>query len=149
MLPSDCCTDAIASTVCAIWAPVRMPATSGSFDSAKTALPPFCARPWHFFSVHDQALAEHRVERTFGDSRPPRVVLDEVAEEVVVSLDGRDFGIVEAVRALQPPVRRVERVRVVRTPEEAAGELELLLELVLTVDANVRTGRVVIAVVDR
>src|SRR3954469_9105276 len=104
MLPSGCCTDEIQSTVCAIWSPVRMPATSGSFNSAKTALPPSCARPWHFFPVHDQALAEHRVERAFGDARPARVVLDEVAQEVVVSLDRRGFGIVEAVRALQPPV---------------------------------------------
>src|SRR6476660_9822443 len=125
MLPSGCCTAAIASTVCATCAPVRMPATSGVFSSPKAALPPFRARRWDLLAVHDQALAEHGVERALGDAGPTRVVLDEMTEELVVTLDRRRVGVVEAVRALQPPVRRVEGVRVVRAPQEAAGLLEL------------------------
>ena len=43
----------------------------------------------------------------------------------------------------------MERVRVVRAAQEAARALDLLLELVLAVDAHVRAGRVVVLVVDR
>src|SRR5262245_20934947 len=116
MLPSRCWTDAIASTVCATCARVITFATSGSaagnVSLAKAALPPRRHGGRHLLAVDDEALAEHRVERAFGDGGPARVVLDEIAEEVVVALHRRGLGVVEAVRALQPPVRRMERVRV-------------------------------------
>src|SRR5690242_4107908 len=108
MLPSGCWTDAIASTVCATSSPVMIPATSGSFTSAKAALPPLGGGRRHLLAVHDEALAEHGVERALGHPRPARVVLDEMAEEVVVALHRRRVGVVEPVRALQPPVGRVE-----------------------------------------
>src|SRR5438445_11946708 len=126
-----------------------MPATSGILSSTKTSLSPFRARRWDLLSVHDQALAENRVQRPLGDARPTRVVLDEVAEELVVALDRRRVGILEPVRALQPPVGRVERVRVMRAPQETAGPFELELELVLTVYAYVRARGVVVPMVDR
>ncbi len=147
MLPSGSCTDAIASIVCATCAPVRMPATSGSDrDQPRLRFPHFAIVGGDLLAVHDDALAEHRVERALGDARPARVVLDQVAEEVVVALHRRGVGVVEPVRALEPPVRRVERVRVVRTAQEEAGALDLQLELVLAVDAHVPAGRVVVVV---
>src|SRR5262245_53644999 len=127
MLPFGSCTDAIAATVCAIWARVRTPSTSGRVSSCKAALLPSRHGRRHFLAVEDDALAEYRVERTFGDARPPRVVLDQHAEEVVIPADGCRFRVVDAVRALEPPVRRVERVRVVRAAQEEPGALDLLL----------------------
>src|SRR6478752_6547764 len=111
MLPSGCCTAAIASTVCAISSRLRMPATSGRVRSAKAALPPSPRRGCDLLAVQHEALAEYRVERAFADRRPTRVVLDQMTQEVVVPLDRRGIRVVEPVRALQPPVGRMERVR--------------------------------------
>src|SRR5689334_12857167 len=143
MLPSGCCTVAIASTVSVISSRVRMPATSGRVRSAKAALPPSPRRRCDLLAVEDDALAEHRVERAFGDRSPARIVLDEMAEEVVVATDGSRVRIVEPVRALEPPVGRVECVRVVRAAQQAPRAFDLQLELVLPVDAHVCARRVV------
>src|SRR5689334_13662937 len=114
MLPSGSCTDAIASIVSETCARLISPSTSGSSWSVKAALPPLRHRGRDLLAVEDDALAEDRVQRAFGDPGPARVLLDQHAEEVVVAADGRSLGVLEAERALQPPVRRVERVRVVR-----------------------------------
>src|SRR3954466_15129860 len=135
MFPSGCCTHAIPSIVCAISSGVMMPGTSGSSLRMRRDL----------FSVQHDALAEHRVERALESCRPLRVALDAHAEELVVALHRDRVGVVETERALQPPVRRVERVRVMRSALVEARALDLQLEFVLAVDAHVPTGRVVIA----
>src|SRR5438876_319527 len=145
MLPSRVCTDAIASMVRATSASARMPGTCGSkLRSVKRTFSPSRSGRRDLLAVQHNALSQHRVERALGHPRPFRVALDEHAQEVVVALDRRGVGVVEAAHALQPPVRRVERVRVVRAAQVEAGPLELLLQVVLAVHAHVAAGRVVI-----
>src|SRR3954453_16241224 len=95
--------------------------------------------------VDHEALAEHRVERVLEPRDPARVVLDGPAEEVVV-LAYRGRVVADAVRALQPPVRGVQCVRVVRAAQKRARASQRLLELVLTEDPNVTAWRVVVLV---
>ena len=150
MLPSGCCTDAIASMVCATCAAVMMPATWGrGSDQARLRFPYLAADGGTFSPYTTRLLPSTGLSARSVTLRPARVVLDQVAEELVVALHGRGVGVVEPVRALEPPVGRVERVRVVRAAEEAARAFDLRLELVLTVDAHVRARRVVVQVVDR
>src|SRR5690349_7094154 len=146
MLPSACCTEAIASTVARTCARLMTPGTSGR-SSRRTGAPSF-RRLGDLLDVDDEALAEHGVEPPFERREPTGVVLDRPAQEVVV-LAHRRGVVADAVRGLQPPVGRVERVRVVRAAQERPGPFELLFELVLPVDADVAAGRVVVLVVER
>src|SRR4051794_13072976 len=141
MLPSANWIDAMASTVSSSSAAVTTPSTSGRRCSRVTST--------DLLRINDEALAEHRVERAVEGGGPAGLAHDLVGEEVVVSAHRPRAGVVEPEGALQPPVRRVQRVRVVRAAQPQAGRLELLLELVLAVDAHVTAGRVVVAVVDR
>src|SRR6516162_1893451 len=130
MLPSASCTPAIASIVDCTSARVRMPPTSGSASSGvKAALPPFRSVGWDFLAVEHDALAEHRIERAFRGCGPCRSMLDQHAQEVVIFLDRCRVGVVESVHAAQPPVGRMECVRVMRAAQEEAGALELQFEL--------------------
>src|SRR3984893_7033236 len=151
MLPSGSCTPAMASTVWATWSLVRTPSTSGTWKRlfVKAALSPSRHRRWDLLAVQHHALAEHGVEGAFAELSPARVSFDQHAQEVVITPHRRRVGVLEAVLALQPPVRRVERVRVVRAAQEEAGSFELQLELVLAVDADMASWRVVVAPVDR
>src|SRR5262249_36974785 len=118
MFPVGICTEAIASMVWAMSARVTTPGTSGSSCSVKGFLPPLRAGRRRLLAVQDDTLSEHRVQCSFGNPRPPWVVLDQRTQELVVALHGHGFGVVEAVRALEPPVGRVERVRVMRAALE-------------------------------
>src|SRR5258708_22465078 len=149
MLPSASWIDAMASTVCATCAADITPGTSGSSSRGKAALSPSRHRGRDLLGVDHEALAEHRVERAFEGDGTARVVLDDPAEELVVLAHRRGLGVVESVRALQPPVGRVQRVRVVRAAQVEPRTFELRLELVLAEDANVAAGRVVVTVVER
>src|SRR5882757_8039538 len=85
MFPSGSWTDAIASTVCATSARVITPSTCGSWCSGKASLSPLGHSRCNLLAVEHHALAEHRVQRPLGDTRPTRVVLDQHAQEVVVA----------------------------------------------------------------
>ncbi len=86
--------------------------------------------------VHDEALAEDGVERPVEGVEPRRLRRDLPHEEVVVLAHRPRVGVVHADRALEPPVRRVQRVRVVRSAEREPRGHELGLEVALPVDAE-------------
>ena len=91
----------------------------------------------------------HGVQRAVDGVQPRRLPHDLPHEEVVVLADRPRVGVVDTDRTLQPPVRRVQRVRVVRAAHREAGALELRLEVALAVDADVAAGRVVVVPVER
>src|SRR5437899_829165 len=122
MLPSGSWMVAMASTVSSNSAALTIPSTWGSRCSR-------VIRSSDLLRVEHQALAQHGVERPVEVRDPPRLTLDLVHEELVVLPHRPRAGVVEAERALQPPVRRVQRVRVVRTTKPQSRRLELLLEL--------------------
>src|SRR3954447_2670209 len=84
--------------------------------------------PVHLLRVDDEALAHDRVQHPVDAGEPPRVLRELPHEEVVVALRDPAVGLVDPTDAPDPPVRRVERVRVVRAAEPEAGALEVLLE---------------------
>src|SRR5436309_1822976 len=102
MLPSTCCTEAIASTVAATSSRRMMPATSGT--SYRRTWPPTVPghRGFDFLDVDHDALAENRVQGVLEGVHPTRVVFDHPAQKLVVLPHRRGVG-VHAVRALQPP----------------------------------------------
>src|SRR5262245_35489928 len=65
MLPSACCTEAIASIVAATSAGVSTPSTWGISMSGKAALPPLRHRRGHLLAVDDEALAQNRIQSPF------------------------------------------------------------------------------------
>ena len=99
--------------------------------------------------VHDEALADHGVQRAVDGVQPRGLPHDLPDEEVVVLADGPGVGVVDTDRALQPPIRGVERVRVVRAAHLQARARELRFEVALAVDADVAAGRVVVVPVER
>src|SRR5215475_7490823 len=80
--------------------------------------------------VHDDALADERVERPLGRLGQRRVLHD-VPDQQRVGV------VVHADRALQPPVRRVQPVRPVMPADLEAGGAQLGLQFGTGVDAHV------------
>src|SRR4051795_3924703 len=105
------------------------PSTWGSSCSGKASLPPLRHRRSDLLAVEHDTLPEDGVECPLGGARPARIVLDQRTQEVVIPPNRCGLGVLESERALQPPVRRVERVRMVRSAEEESGAFELQLEL--------------------
>ena len=150
MLPSGSCTDAIASTVCATCARGEDAGDLGELVISQGFASPISPSSAATFSPYSTTLLPSTGLSARSVTRAQRGLCSmSMAQEVVVAPDRRGVGVVEPVRALQPPVRRVERVRVVRAAQEEAGAFELQLELVLAVDAHVPAGRVVVVPVDR
>src|SRR3954447_16118990 len=89
MLPSSCCTDAIASIVCATSAAVKTPGTLGSLISGKAVLSELGPCRRNFFAVEHDALAEHGIQCPLRGSRPRGMLLDQRAKELVVLLHRR------------------------------------------------------------
>ena len=90
-------------------AAVMTPATSGRLRSRHQPT---------FSRVDDEALAEHRVERAVDARRAtPGCCVICHARKSWYLRTGQRVGVVDADRALQPPVRRVQRVRVVRAAQ--------------------------------
>src|SRR3954453_18383067 len=125
MLPSGSWTAAIAATVSSTCRGGMSPSTSGSSCSVKASFPPFRHRGSDLLAVEHDALPEHRVQRPLGGERPARVLLDQRTQEVVISANRCRVGVVEPERALQPPVRRMERVRVMRSAKKESGAFQL------------------------
>src|SRR5215470_8549336 len=96
--------------------------------------------------VHDDALADQRVERPLGQPGHRRVLHDVPDQQPVVGAGQRVAVPVHAHGALQPPVRRVQAVRVVVPADLEPGRAELGLQLRLGVDAHVAARRVVVVV---
>src|SRR4051812_48579240 len=108
----------MASTVSSSSVAVMTPSMSVSTCSRVTST--------DLLGVDDEALAEHGVERAVEGGGPAGLAHDLVGEEVVVLAHRPGARVVEPERALQPPVRRVQRVRVVRAAQPQPGRFELL-----------------------
>src|SRR5680860_1328973 len=151
MLPSGSWIAAIAAQVSAISARDNTPGTSGSRSrgdivllSGRWLLDPGLHR------VDHQALAEHGVERAVEELRPRGSIGELPHEEVVVAAHRpRQVGALDAHRAAQPPVRRVEGMGMVRPDGCEPRTRQLRLERPLAVDANVAAGGVVVVAVER
>src|SRR5215469_5107574 len=63
--------------------------------------------------VHDEALADPRVQSAVGELGDGGLPHDVPDQQLVISGGQRVIVVVNADRALQPPVRGVQRVRVV------------------------------------
>src|SRR5215470_15290853 len=75
--------------------------------------------------VHNDALADERVERPLGGPGQRRVLHDVPDQQPVVSAGQRVGVVVHADRALQPPVRRVQPVRPVMPADLETGGAQL------------------------
>src|SRR5215475_1743239 len=103
-----------------------------------------CAR--RLMRVHDDALADQRVQRPLGEPGHRRVLDDVPDQQPVVGAGQRVAVPVHAHGALQPPVRRVQAVRVVVPADLEPGRAQLGLQLGPGVDADVAARRVVVVV---
>jgi len=120
---------------------VMMPLTSGGDAQSRLRFPYFDAVGGTFSPYTTRLLPSTGFTHAFGDARPGRVVLDEVTEELVGSASPAGRRDCRGRTRTQPPVGRVERVRVVRAAQETAGSLDLLLELVLPVVVRCERAR--------
>src|SRR4051794_4490997 len=96
--------------------------------------------------VDDQALPDQRVERLLGPAGGPRRLHDVPDEHAVVRLRERVVVLLDTDGALDPPVRRVQTVRVVTAVVDEAGVDGLADQLRVGVDPDVTAGRVVVVV---
>src|SRR6266508_5494250 len=97
-----------------------------------------------FPEVDDDALAEYRVQRPFGQPGNGWALHDVPDEQPVVGTRQRMTIVMDADGAFQPPVQRVQAVRVVVPADDEPGPLELELQLGARVDADVPAGGVVV-----
>src|SRR5438309_1910885 len=80
--------------------------------------------------VDDQALADDRVQQPLGDPGEARGAHHVPDQQPVVTGDERVLVLLDPHGALQPPVRRVQGVRVMTGDRLEAGLLEALAQLV-------------------
>ena len=106
--------------------------TSGCATDAATGL---------LDGVQHEALAEHRRQHPLGEAGRARLLDDVPLEEPPVAAHQRMVVVVDADRALQPPVRRVQGVGVVAAGEPQPGGAQLGLQLGGRVDAHVAADR--------
>src|SRR3954453_1872454 len=122
--PSACCTRAMEAAVARTSAGDRGPSRAGM--SADMGLA----------QVDDQALADQRVQRPFGQPGDPRPLHDVPDQQPVVRRHERVPVVVHTDRTLDPPVRRVEPVCMLAALEDQAGGLDLPDEVVTGVDPD-------------
>jgi hypothetical protein len=99
-----------------------------------------------FGGVDDVALADQGVEGLLGEAGGQRTLDDVPDQQLVVRLHGQRRVVVHADRALDPPVRGVQGVRVVAAVGGQARLADALLELVAAVDADVAALHLVVGV---
>src|SRR3954462_3727244 len=141
MAPEGSCWAAIEPAVATRSSRVKIPGTA----SGRRMRPLPRCRYGGFGEVHDDALADHRVQHAVGQAGGERALHDVPDQEPVVGAGGRVGVVVHADGALDPPVRRVQAVRVVVPADLETDRLQLGLELGARVDAHVPArGRVVV-----
>src|SRR5215831_20060207 len=96
--------------------------------------------------VEHQALADERVQRTFRHPGRGRALHDVPHQQPVVGARQRVIVVAHPDRALEPPVGRVQTVRVVVAAYRQPRPPELGLQLGPGVDADVAAGDVVIVI---
>ena len=99
--------------------------------------------------VGDEALADQRVERLLGDPRGQRLLHDVPDQQLVVRPHRQRLVVVDTEGALEPPVRRVQGVRVVGAVRLESGLAHLGEQLVGPVDADVAALDLVVGVGER
>src|SRR5947209_791812 len=133
------------SCIRAMYSPVATMAAR----SRASAAPGLCSSAIHpprrrLDRVHHQALADQRVQRLLGPPGKGRLAHDVPDQQLVVRAGQPVLVIVHADRALEPPVRRVQPVRVVVPQRGQPGPGQLGFQLDPGVDAHVAAGRVVV-----
>src|SRR5215470_10176774 len=169
--PDSSCAAAMVSPVARISASVSTPPTAGARpgreraygincpESSRARLSPTgmrlrrrCRdrngnrRAQRLMRVHDDALADHWVERPLGQPGHRRVLHDVPDQQPVIGAGQRVAVPVHAHDALQPPVRRVQAVRVVVPADLEPSGAQLGLQFGPGVDAHVAAWRVVVVV---
>src|SRR5688500_11381796 len=129
--PSGSCTAAIAAQVSATSARLKIPGTSGSSRcDIGWLLSRRCPLLERTLGVDDEALPQDGIERLAQRRQPTGTVRQLPYEEVVVALNRPGgVGALDARRAPQPPVRRMQRVGMVRVERRQSRGGELGLEL--------------------
>src|SRR5438270_6334376 len=117
-MPSGSWTLAMVSTVAATSSASRMPPTSGSCTRRLLWSRQYCRR---LGGVHDDALADDGIERPLDQPHGAGGVGDVPRQEAVVQPRQQGLVVIDADRALQPPVRRVQGVGVVGAGDLDAG----------------------------
>src|SRR5947209_100916 len=117
-MPSSSWISAMVSTVATTSSASRTPGISGSCTGG---LLRWGQRSGGLGGVHDEALADHGVERVLDETDGARRVGDVPRQEAMVEPGQRVLIVVDADRALQPPVRRVQGVGVVGAGDVKAG----------------------------
>src|SRR4051812_32754107 len=131
--PSGSCTEAIAVPDAATPAHVR---SSGPMDDL--------TRVRGLVQVDHEALAEHRVQRPLRPPGDPRPLDDVPDQEAMVGARQRMIVVADTHGALDPPVRRVERVGMAAPVVHEACALSLGHQLRIGVDADVSARDVVV-----
>ena len=117
----------------------------GELRSVKAALSPFRHRGGHLLAVDDEALAEHRVQRAVGARAQRGLCSIRWHEEVVVALAPAHASVLSSPYAhFSHQYGEWSACAWCEPRRQQPGALELLLELVLAVDADVPAGRVVV-----
>src|SRR4051794_7785059 len=118
IMPSASWISAMRSTVATTSSASRIPGISGSCTGRLLGSG---QRGGRLGGVHDEALADQRVEGVLDEAHGARRVGDVPRQEAMVGAGEDVLVVVDADRALDPPVRRVQGVGVVGAGDVEAG----------------------------
>src|SRR3954447_21833042 len=138
IMPVSSCSEAIHSAVWTTSSEEIAPSTSGSRDM--TVHPVNRRRVGLLLAgIDDVALAEHRRGGSLHNLQAAWLLGDLPLEHPPVGVDHAAVVSSHTDRALEPPVRRVQRVCVMAAGDGQSGTAELGLQLRCGVDAHVPT----------
>src|SRR5699024_6108536 len=147
--PDDFWTEAIHRPVARTASASRTPGTLGTARArtcSSLRVRTTRSGPRGLAEVEHDRFAEHRVEQLLRGAGDPRPLHDVPLQELVIGLRQRVIVVLRADRALEPPVRRVQRVGAPGAGDLESCSTELVPQLLGGVDAAVsaRVGVVVV-----